>query len=377
MKHFAFGLLIAACIAPGVAQEAPAAATPSGAAWVVGQSAPLTGSNAEFGKDIRDGARAYFEMVNRSGGINGARVELVTLDDGNRREKATENSAALLARKDVSALFGYASATLSLDSLPLAEAAQTIFFAPFTGATPIRKFNPILFNLRASYGDEVEKMVDIWTSAGFGKITVVHYDDEVGRQNMQLVVDYLNRLNKESVAFSIKRNEKVDDKLIERLIASGPQVLIHTVLSEPAANITLRLRESGRMIPTSSISFVGAQQLLDLVKEQGAGMAIAQVVPNPAGTLPVVQECSRALSALNVGKRMNSTHLEACIGAKVLTEAMRRTKRVGDRKGVLEAMRNLGTYDTGGFTVSYAPNRPNGSKFVDIAYVSRDGKLRF
>ena len=30
-------------------------------AWIVGQSAPLTGSNAAFGKDIRDGALAWFK----------------------------------------------------------------------------------------------------------------------------------------------------------------------------------------------------------------------------------------------------------------------------------------------------------------------------
>ena len=38
---------------------------------VVGQSAPLTGANAEIGKDIRDGAAAYFRKVNESGGVNG------------------------------------------------------------------------------------------------------------------------------------------------------------------------------------------------------------------------------------------------------------------------------------------------------------------
>ena len=32
--------------------------------WVIGQSAPLTGGNAQFGKDIRDGAQAYFAMLN-------------------------------------------------------------------------------------------------------------------------------------------------------------------------------------------------------------------------------------------------------------------------------------------------------------------------
>ncbi len=48
---------------------------------VVGQSAPLTGGNAELGLDIRNGALAYFKKVNDAGGVNEKKVKLVTLDD--------------------------------------------------------------------------------------------------------------------------------------------------------------------------------------------------------------------------------------------------------------------------------------------------------
>jgi len=34
---------------------------------VIGQSAALSGAQADFGKDIRDGALAYFEMINQQG----------------------------------------------------------------------------------------------------------------------------------------------------------------------------------------------------------------------------------------------------------------------------------------------------------------------
>ena len=41
---------------------------------LIGQSAPLSGSNAEIGKDIRDGALAYFRKVNEAGGVNGRQL---------------------------------------------------------------------------------------------------------------------------------------------------------------------------------------------------------------------------------------------------------------------------------------------------------------
>lgn len=65
--------------------------------WVVGQSAPLTGSNAAFGKDIRDGALAYFKSVNARGGVGGKNIELVTLDDANDRKTAGANTQEQLS----------------------------------------------------------------------------------------------------------------------------------------------------------------------------------------------------------------------------------------------------------------------------------------
>src|SRR5207247_7725224 len=40
----------------------------------IGQSASLTGTAAESGQQTRDGALAYFELVNRPGGVNGRKL---------------------------------------------------------------------------------------------------------------------------------------------------------------------------------------------------------------------------------------------------------------------------------------------------------------
>jgi branched-chain amino acid transport system substrate-binding protein len=344
--------------------------------WVVGQSAPLSGGNASFGKDIRDGALAYFKTVNAKGGVAGAPIELVTLDDQNERKNAGTNTQKLLDTPGVVALFGFASATLSLDAMPQAEKAGVLFFAPFSGADPVRKPSPVVFTLRASYGDELEKMLAFWTGLGFKQMVVLHYDDEVGKQNLAVVKQYLAKQGKTPSAFSLQRNAKLDAAQVNELLKLKPDVIINTVLSGPAAELTQQIVARGSFIPISSLSFVGAQQYIQAAGEAGAGVSIAQVVPNPASSLPVVRECANALHEAGVTQAMNSTHLEACIGAKVLTEAMRRSKRVGDPKALLAAMMALGSYDTGGFSVSYGPNQHHGSKYVELGMVMRNGKLR-
>ena len=54
----------------------------SDTAITLGMSAPFSGPNDAYGKEMKEGALAYFSQLNASGGINGRRVELVTLDDG-------------------------------------------------------------------------------------------------------------------------------------------------------------------------------------------------------------------------------------------------------------------------------------------------------
>jgi len=137
MKNSVFGWagLLACMVAAPLAQAQDD--------WVVGQSAPLTGSNAAFGKDIRDGALAYFKSVNARGGVGGKNIELVTLDDANDRKTAGANTQKLLTSNNAAVLFGYASATLSLDAMPQADKAGVLFFAPFSGANPVRAAPPV------------------------------------------------------------------------------------------------------------------------------------------------------------------------------------------------------------------------------------------
>ena len=343
--------------------------------WIVGQSAPLSGANARFGSDIRDAAAAYFAMVNAAGGVAGRKIEFITLDDKNDRKTAGANTKVLLEEKGAQALFGYGSATLSLDSLPQAEAAGVPFFAPFSGANPVRVKSPVLFTVRASYAEEMDKMLGFWTKLGFKKVTVVHYDDEVGKQNLEVVVQYLQKIDLKPQAFAIKRNASITSADVAALVAQQPDVLLTTVLSGAAAQIQKELGTRGRFIPNSSLSFIGAEQFIVAAGTASAGVSIAQVVPSPSKPIAAIRECAKALQEAGVKGAMNTTHVEACFAAKVLTEGMRRAKKPGNAAALRDALSNLGSYDLGGYTITFTPGSHHGSHFVELAMVTRDGKM--
>jgi branched-chain amino acid transport system substrate-binding protein len=358
-------------------------AQPSGvsaSAIVIGQSAPLTGANAELGNDIRNGALAYFRKVNASGGVHGRRIELVTLDDANQVPQAGANTKKLVEEQGVFALFGYASATLSRPALPTVEKHRVPFLAPFTGADPMRVFNRYVYNMRASYADELEKIVEHFAPLGITRFSIVHYDDVVGRENFAAVERALKKrgLTAVSVA-SFKDRAKPDIAAgVKQIAQASPDVVILTTLYKASADFIKLARRSGMGAQMASNSFPGASPLAKELGSEGAGTIVATVVPPPTKrSLPVVQEYQAAIEKQLGRKEYSFTSLESFIAAKVAVEALKRAGPRPTREGFMQALDNLKSFDTGGYVVGFSPANHNGSAFVELTVIGRDLKFNY
>lgn len=71
----------------------------------LGQTKPYSGAASAYG--IQGKAEtAYFQMINDKGGINGRKVNLISLDDAYSPPKAFEQTRRLVEQDDVAAIFG-------------------------------------------------------------------------------------------------------------------------------------------------------------------------------------------------------------------------------------------------------------------------------
>jgi ABC-type branched-subunit amino acid transport system substrate-binding protein len=344
---------------------------------VIGQSAPLTGSNAELGKDIRDGALAYFRKVNAAGGVHGKTLELETIDDHNDRKTAGANAVRLVERENVVALFGFASTTLSLDAMPIVKERRVPFFAPFTGADAIYHQNPYVFAMRASYADELAKVLEHWGDLGLTRVTVIHYDDQIGNENYATVERIMKAAGKKPVGVKLLRNKDVTPAQVEQVIASDPEIIVATTSYDSTAQVLRMLHKAGRPYNMTTLSFVGPSQLAKVAGADASGVSVSGVVPPPTKVVvPVVKECAAALRAAGLPP-LNYTNLEACISAKVLVEAIRRAGRDATRESVYKALQTLSGYDAGGYVVSFGPDVRHGSHYVELAVISKSGQFLF
>jgi len=364
MRKFACLLLAAA--APALAQDI-----------LIGQSAPLTGGNAELGNDIRNGALAYFKKVNDAGGLPQGKIKLMTLDDRNDTKLSGENTQKLVNEQNVVALFGYASSTLSIPAMPTVTEHRVPFFAPFTGADTIRKQNDYVYTVRSTYADEIQKIINFWGNLGSTKVTVLHYDDTVGKQNFETVAAVLKKFDRQPVSVAIKRNVDITDANVKDVISSDPNVLVITTLYAPAAQMIKKLKAAHRATMVTSLSFAGASQLAKALGQDATGVSVAITVPTPRSNgVPVVKECNDAWAAAGQKDAMSVTALESCIAAKVLVEGMKRTGKDLNRATLHRSLSALGRYDAGGYVVDFKPNFRHGGSYVGMALLRPNGEVR-
>jgi branched-chain amino acid transport system substrate-binding protein len=348
--------------------------------FLIGQSVPLSGANKDLGVDIRDGALAYFRKVNEAGGINGRKIELTTLDDGNVVQKAGENTQKLIEENGVFALFGYASATLSRPALPHVEKAKVPFLAAFTGADPMRVYNRYVYNMRASYADELEKIVEHFVPLSVKRFSIVHYDDVVGRENYTAVERALKKRGLAPVSTGVfKDRAKPDiDAGVKAVLAGNPEVVIFTTLYKATADSIKAARKMGSNAFMATNSFPGANQLAKELGKEGAGVIVATVVPPYARlSLPVVNEYRAAMEKYVSRKDYSFTSIESFLAAKVTVEALRRSGAKPTRESFLQALDGMHGYDTGGYIVGFGPKDHNGSSFVELTIIGKDGTFKF
>jgi branched-chain amino acid transport system substrate-binding protein len=343
---------------------------------VLGQSVALTGPASQLGLDMQSGAQMYFNEVNRKGGVHGRKIVLKTLDDGYESTRAAENTKKLINEQKVFALFGYVGTPTSQASLPIFTEAKVPFVGPFTGAELLRSpHNRYIFNVRASYWDETEAIVQHLTAMSIDKIAVFYQNDAYGQAGLSGVERALKRRNLEVVAKgTVERNTVDVAKAIGEIKGKQPQAVVMISAYKSCAAFIKEMKKAGANPTFWNVSFVGSKALAKELDKEGRGVQISQVVPFPwDSSVPVVKEYLKLL-AEQKGEPGFGT-LEGFIAAKVMVEGLKRAGKKLDREQFVRSMETISEWDAGGFKVSYGPDNHNGSKWVDLTIISKDQKF--
>jgi branched-chain amino acid transport system substrate-binding protein len=126
-----------------------------------------------------------------------------------------------------------------------------------------------------------------------------------------------------------------------------------------------------------NISFVGANALANELGEDGKGVVVTQVVPFPwDAKLPLVARYQKALKAATPDAQIGFVSLEGYMVARLIVEALEKIRGPITRASLLSTIKEVGTFDLGGITLSYGPNDNQGMDQIFLTVIQADGSFK-
>lgn len=335
---------------------------------ILGQSVALSGPSATLGLPFMQGAKLYFDRLNTSGGVNGRKVELISLDDAGNPEQAAANTKKLLAQ-GVFSLFGYVGSPQVTAVNPQLKDADVLLFGAMAGADELRgSLYPNVYSIRPGYSEEAAVITRHAETLGMRQLAIVHAKDAES-------LAALDSAERTMTGLGANLLIKTPIEGLDKALASKPQSVL--VISDPkgAAASIRELRSKGYKGPIYGFSNTGESLLAEQLGALGAGVVLVRVTPrSDNGKSMLVRELQSDAQAAKLGKP-NVYMLEGYIAAWAYTEALRKAGKDPTRARLRKAMDSLQELNLGGFRIHFDGDRV-GSKLVELSLIDGAGRVR-
>lgn len=374
LTHFLARNAMVALLALAGAQVQAADDGVSKTGIVIGQSLALTGPGSALAVPFHQGAKLYFDRVNAAGGVQGRKIELVTLDDRGNPATTAANTKKLL-EQGVLSLFGYYGSPQVTAAYPLIKDGDVLLFAPMSAADEFRgAMYTNVYSLRPGYSEEAAAITRHAQTLGARKLGILHSSDG---ESMS-ALDSAERTMTSMGANLVVKSPMVTGSLagaVDKALAAKPESILVISDASSAASVVRDVRAKGFRGPIYGFSNTGESLLAEQLGKDGAGVVVVRVVPKSDNAkVAVVRELQTDAAAANLGKP-NVYMLEGYLAARVFTEALRRIPRDPNRARLKKALDGLDDVSVGGFRIHFAEERV-GSKLVELSLIDSQGRVR-
>ena len=344
---------------------------------VVGQTAGFTGAVAASVKEATDGAKLYIDAVNAKGGVNGQKIELVSMDDKFDPKTAAANARTLIVDKRAVALFLTRGTPHNELIIPVLDELRVPLVGPCTGAmllhAPVRKY---VFNVRSAYQREAEKAVDLLAAIGVSSIGVLHVDDTFGADALVGIRAGFEAKKLKPVFLGKYDRSKPDfGPLALDVRSTSPQAVMVVGSGTHVIDALKAIRATGSRAQLVTLSNNASGGFVKGLGEFARGTIITQVFPNERSIAsPFVKEALALAKAKGLAE-ISPAMLEGFAAAKVLVEGLRRAGPNPSGEKVRAGLEAIRGFDIGGMDVSYSPTDHTGLDFVDLSIINKEGKF--
>lgn len=341
----------------------------------VGATFANSGPEKTNGAGMFQGSTAYFNAVNRAGGIHGAKVELVMADDQFKPELAKKNALEFQSDASVLALL-HPLGTRQVAAV-IEAAADMAVVGPNTGTVALRrKAAPNTFWVRANYDQEVDKLISTAVTLGTTKIGLVHPKDPLGAGLLAAFNAACEKYKVKPavIATTPSTISPEVEPAAQEITTVAPQIVIMGLGAGTAPLFVRALRKAGSVSTIYGLSIAMSAQNIRELGDLSRGVGFSIVVPSPFATKYEIVRRYQADMEASGSKDFSLPSLEGYVDARVLAEGLRRAGPAPSRAAVIAALEQL-DIDLGGLRIGYGKSQREGSRFVDVAVVGSGGRF--
>ena len=364
-RHWQIALALAAFLGSAQAQI------------LIGQTAGFTGAVAAGVKETTDGAKLYFDTVNGRGGVNGQKIELVSLDDKFDPKLAGENARKLIEEQNVAAMFLTRGTPHTQAVIPHLDKHGVPLIGPSTGAMVLHQ--PVsrhVFNVRATYQREAEKAITHLASMGITRIAVVATDDTFGADGLAGAQKGLAAAKLTALVEKFDRAKPDFGPIAPKIVQGNIQAVMMIASGTAVVDGIKALRAAGSGAQVVTLSNNASGGFVKSLGDNGRGVIVTQVFPYERSiSYPMVKEAQELAKARGQGD-VTPAMLEGFAAAKVMVEALRRAGAKPNREKILAALESMKKFDLGGLEVNFSPEDHTGLDFADLSIIGADGRFR-
>lgn len=344
---------------------------------VVGQNITLQAGKNDYGVAVQSGVKLYLDRVNAAGGVHGRKVVLRTLDDDNKSGTAESNARALV-RDSVFVLFGSIEGGPSTAVMKVAQEARVPFIGPMAGAPSLRRpHQSMVFPVRAEHRDEFRALLVWGRGIGLKTVGFLHAEGANGLEHLNNVKLLAGELGLEVVLPVEFKSDATDaqlDAIVKRIAEAKPDLFFNHGSAGLYAKLVAKAKTAGVKTNFTAVNS-GSSQIAKSLGLLAQGMVFAQVVPSPwERKHEITREYQDAVRRSGADVDFGYGSLEGYLTAKALVMALRAAGRDLTRATLVRAL-ETGNFDLGGIKLTYGPNEHQGSRFVDLSMIGRDGRF--
>lgn len=242
----------------------------------IGAFLSATGPASFLGEPEKKTLEMYVEKLNKDGGVQGRKVELVVYDDGGAGDKASTFAKRLIESDKVDLLIGGSTTGTTMAVVPLVERAQIPFISLAGGVNIVEPVKKWVFKTPHTDRMAAEKVFADMKKKGFTKIALISEDAGFGKSGHDQSLMVIKNFGMEIIADEVysPKDPDVTAQLTKIKNTPGVQAVFNFGFGQGPAIVTKNFKQLGISVPLYQSHGVASKDYIKLAGEATEGVRL-------------------------------------------------------------------------------------------------------